>query len=329
MSQQTSNTRLDGADIAYLQQELRHVDPVNYTKLVAGILGRKYIPLIEGVAPEQNEYSYVMAEMIGDGNEGKLGAPYANDATVVGVKFTPFTSAIKQIPVVMKWTVREMRQSAKHGGRLEQATINAAMTYVARRRDKMLAFGETGTTIKGLLNNSSIQLTTPSTKTGSGAGTKWIRTVPVSPDEILADIAKLVSETRARLKQASRAPNGDMVPAFDRFVLLLDSANYTYIAQTPRSSTSDRTILQWALQQNPWLESIEEWHQCDLADAELDGPRAVLYPRDPLCVGCIIPDEWTQEQWQYAGHDIVVPANGSCGGTVNRYPVACGYMDTI
>ena len=325
---QPSNTRLDAADIVYLERELRHVDPVNYTKLVAGILGRKYIPLIEGIPADANEYSYVMAEMTGNGNEGKLGAPYANDATVVGVKFTQHTSAIKQIPVVMKWTIREMRQSARYGGRLEQATINAAMTYIARARDKMLAFGS-GTTVSGLLNNSAINSTTPSTKSGTGGGTAWIRTVPVSPDEILADIAKMVSNTRAQLEQASRMPGGGTVPAFDRFVLLLDSPNFSYIAQTPRSTTSDRTILQWALQQNPWLESIEEWNQCNLADTEGDGPRAVLYPRDPMCVGAVIPDEWTQEAWQYAGHDIIVPANGSCGGTVNRYPVACQYMETI
>lgn len=324
---QNSTTRLDSADISYLERELRHVDPVNYTKLVAGILGRRYIPLIEGVPPEANEYSYQMCEMIGDGAEGKIAGPHSNDATIVSVKFTSHTSAIKQIPVSMKWTIRELKQSAKHGGRLEQMTAQAAMTYIARGRDNMLAFGLAGTTIKGLLNNSLVPSTTPSTKTGTGAGTAWIRAVPVAPNEILADIAKMVSECRAALKQASRAPGGENVPAFERFVLLLDSTNYTYIAQTPRSDTGERTILQWALQQNPWLESIEEWHQCDLADAAGTGPLAMLYPRDPMCVGCLIPDEFTQEQWQYSGHDIMVPANGSCGGTVNRYPVACRKME--
>lgn len=320
------SNRLDAADTAYLQRELRHIDPVNYKRLVAGILGRRYIPLIEGVPPEANEYSYVMAEMVGDGGEGKLAGPYSNDDTVVSVRFTETTSAIKQIPVTMKWTIREARQSAKFGGRLQQATVEAAMTYIARARDKMLAFGSPGTTIKGLLNNSAIAFTTPSTKTGTGGGTAWIRTVPVNPDEILADIAKMVSETRAALKQASFLPGGETVPAFDRWVLLLDSANYSYIAQTPRSTTSDRTILQWALQQNPWLESIEEWYQCDTAGAS-NAHRAVLYPRDPMAVGCLIPEEWRQEDYQYEGHNIVVPASGSCGGTINKYPVACRYMD--
>lgn len=322
---QLSNTRLDAADIVHFQRQLEHIDPTNYMTLFAGLLGRRYIPQIEGVSPLVNEYTYKMYEVVGDAN---LGGPHSNDDTVVSVKATEHSTTIKQIPVSMKWTVRELKQAAKLGTPLEQLTIQAAMSAVARRRDNMLAFGLSGTSIRGLLNNGTVAFTTPSTKSGVGAGTKWIRAVPVAPDEILADISKMVSETRAALRQATKLPGGDIIPAFDRFVLLLDSANYSYIAQTPRSSIDGTTILQQALKTNPWLESIEEWWQCD--DAGGTGiHRAVLYPRDPMCLGSLIPDEWTPEAWQYVGHDVVVPAAGSCGGTVIRYQVAVRYMDNI
>lgn len=322
MSQQTYN-RLDTADTLFLERELRHVDPVNYMTLFAGLKGRQYIPLIEGVSSLVNEYAYKMCTIVGD---AKLGASHSNDANIVSVRYDETVSSIRQIPVSMKWSIREIKQSAAFaGGKLQDDTIRAAMSAIERKRDNMLAFGVTGTTIQGLLNQAAVLSTTPSTKTGTGAGTLWIRAVPVNPDEILADIAKMVSDLRTGLNQASLLPNGDSMPAFDKFVLLLDQANYTYISQTPRSTTSDKTILQWALSQNPWLESIEEWRQCDTA-----GPSgthlAVLYPRNPMAVGCLIPDEFSQEPYQYAGHDIVVPANGSCGGTVVKYSVAMRYM---
>lgn len=318
--------RLDASDIAFLERELRHVDPVVYPTLFAGLLGRKYVPLIEGISPLKDEYAYRMATIVGD---AKVGGPMSSDATVVSVTYSETVSAIKQIPVAMKWTIRELKQSAAFaGGRLQDDTIRAAMSAVARKRDNMIAKGMTGTTIGGLLNNGNIGTTTPSTKTGTGAGTAWIRTVPVSADEILADIAKIVSDTRAALNQAGQVPGGEELPAFGKWVLLLPQAQYTYIAQTPRSSTSDRTILQWAMAQNPWLESIEEWWQCDTAGGS-SATRACLYVRDPMCVGCVIPDEWSQEAWQYEGHHIVVPASGSCGGTVWKYPVAGRYMDAI
>lgn len=320
------HTRLDSGDTLFLERELRYVDPVNYMTLFAGLKGRQYIPIIQGVPPLVNEYAYKMCTIVGD---AKIGASHSNDATVVSVKYTNTVSSIEQIPVEMRWSIREIKQSAMYdGGKLQEDTIRAAMSAVARKRDNMLAFGLSGTTIGGLLNNSNVLTTTPSTKTGIGAGTAWIRTVTVSPDEILADIAKIVSDTRTALKQAALLPLGESMPAFDKWVLLLDQANYTYISQTPRSATSDKTILQWALTQNPWLESIEEWWQCDAAGAS-STHRAVLYPRNPMAVGCLIPDEWTQGTFQESGHEIVVPANGSCGGTVIKYPISCRYMDAI
>lgn len=314
--------RLDAFDIAFLNRELRHVDPVSYPTLFAGLLGRRYIPLIEGISPLKDEYQWTQATIVGD---AKIGAPGASDMTRVSVSYTANVSSIRQIPVTMSWTIREIKQSAAYAnGKLQDDTIRAAMSVVARKRDNMLALGLTGTNIGGLLNATGVNTTSAATKTGTGAGTLWIRAVPVSPDEILADIAKMVSNVRTQLKQATLAPGGDNMPAFARWVLLLDEANYTYISQTPRSATSDKTILQWAMSQNPWLESIEEWNQCDTAAS--GNHLAVLYPRDVMCVGCICPSEWEMEPYQYEGHNVVVPASGSCGGTVVKYPVALQYM---
>lgn len=322
MTMQEAN-RLDSFDIAFLNRELRHVDPVSYPTLFAGLLGRRYIPQIEGISPLKDEYQWTQMTITGD---AKIGAPGASDMTRVSVSYTPNVSSIRQIPVVMSWTVREIKQAAAfQGGKLQQDTINAAMSVVARKRENMLALGLAGTNIGGLLNNTLINTTSAGTKSGTGAGTLWIRTVAVAPDEILADISKMVSNARTQLKQASFAPGGDNMPAFARWVLLLDEANYTYISQTPRSSTSDKTILQWAMSMNPWLESIEEWNQCDTA-ASGGNHLGVLYPRDVMCVGCIIPMEWEMESQQQEGHNIVVPASGSCGGTVVKYPVACQYL---
>lgn len=327
MQIQQDQQRLDSSDIAFLDRELRHVDPGRFMTMFAGNMARRYIPLIEGVSPLVNEYSYKMCTIVGDAD---VGAPGSNTERVVSVKYQNFVSGIEQVPVSMKWTTREIKQSAAfQGGRLQDDTIRAAMNVVARKRDRMIAFGLAGSNIKGALNNSAVNATTPSTKTGTGGGTAWIRAVPVNPDEILADIAKIVSDTRNALLQASLMVGGDEMPAFDRFLLLLPSDSYAYIAQTPRSTTSDKTILRWALDQNPWLESIEEWNLCNTAGAS-NARRAFLMPaREPMAIGCIVPEEWSQEQWQYAGHNVIVPASGSCGGTVIKYPVACRYMDGI
>lgn len=323
-----NSPRLDSGGNIFLQRELETVDPVNYMTLFAGLLGRRYVPLVENVSPLDNVYTYKKFTITG---QAKPGAPdrRANDATVVGVTMTPLSQPIEQIPTSYGWGVREIAQAAKHNIPLDQLTIQAAMSVVARAQDTMIAFGLSGSGILGLLNNDNVDFTTPSTKTGAGAGTKWIRTVPVDPKEILADVAKMVSDVRKALKQASFLPGGGAIPAFDSFTLLLDTANYTYIATTPRSDNSDTSILKWIIQNIPWLNSIEEWWQCDLADTAGTGPRAVLYPMDPMCLGAVIPVDFLSLPPQEEGHNIVVPASGSCGGTVIRYEVACRYMEGI
>jgi hypothetical protein len=316
--------RLDANETIFLQRELEGVDPVNYMTLFAGLLGRRYIPPVSNVSPLDEVYTYKMFTQVGQAKIGSSGGKSKNLPTVA-IKMTPTSSGIKQIPVSYTWGVREIQQAAKNNIPLDQLTIQAAMSSVARQQDTMLAFGESGLNIKGLLNNDDVDFTTPSTKTGAGAGTKWVRAVPVSPNEILRDINLLVAETRAALKQASLMPGGNALPAFDKFTILLDTTNYGYIASTPRSDNSDTTILQYALKNNPFIESIEEWWQCDLAD-EGTGPIAVCYPRDEMCLGAVLPVDFESLNPQEEGHDIVVPAHGSCGGTVIRYTMAVRYM---
>ena len=313
--------KLDSNQNIFFARELENIDLHPYETLFAGMLGRRYVPLVEGIPEWANVHTFRMYETTG---RAKVIGPNSNDLPRVGVRATELSRTIKQIATSYEWTVREIQQAAATGAPLDQMTVLASRSAVARETDDLIALGNPLYSIEGLLNATGVLSSTPSTKSGTGAGTKWIRTVAVSPDEILGDINRLVSETRTALKQA-----GSEVPIFGKFTLLIDSLNYSYIATTPRSSTSDTTILQYAIKNNPWIESIEEWFQCDTADTAGTGPRMVCYPRDPLALGCIVPQEYTSLNPQEEGLKIVVPATGSCGGTIIRYQVAVRYMDGI
>lgn len=311
--------KLDSNQNVFFARQLEDFDTRNYEVLFAGLLGRRYIPHVEGVAEWANVHTYRMYEMVG---AAKVIGPDSNDLPRVSVKAKEVSRTIKEIGVSYSWKVREIQQAAATNTPLDSLTVQAARTAVAREVDDLLAIGNSAYGIEGLLKTTGVQLVAPGTKSGTGAGTAWIRAVAVSPDEILADINNLVAQTRARLKQA-----GGETPVFARFTILLDTANYGYIATTPRSPNSDTTILKYALQNNPWLESIEEWSQCDAADHDNTNCRAVCYPRDPMALGALVPQEFTALAPQESGLDIIVPATGSCGGTIVRYIVAVSYMD--
>lgn len=311
---------LDTSQQLFFSRSLESIDKTPYQTLFAGMLGRRYIPNQEGVPEWANVYTYRMYEQTG---KAKIIGPGVNDLPRVGVTAVEASRIIKQIGVSYGWTVREIQQAAATGQALDMMTVNAARNSVARQVDDLLATGSSTYNIQGLLNVSGVNVATASTKTGSGAGTAWIRAVPVAPDEILADINLIVATARGQLKQA-----GDEVPVFARFTLLISSANYAYIASTPRSPNSDTSILKWAIANNPWIESIEEWYQCDAAGGSTS-PRMVCYPRDPLCVAALVPQEFTSLPPQEEGLGFVIPATGSCGGVVCRYPVAMQYMDHL
>src|SRR5688572_15554716 len=200
-------------------------------------------------------------------------------------------------------------------------TVMAAQSAIARVIDDLLANGDSVFEIEGLLNLTGVLESTAGTKTGGG--TSWL-SAGATPDEILKDMNLMISDVRAALKQADA-----QVPQFAKFTMLLPSLNYQKVATTARSTTSDTTILQFFLKNNPWIESVEEWNKCDTGDPGTSGPRAVIFPRTPLWGGAIIPQEFTQLTPQEDGLRINVPCTATCGGVITRYPVAARYMDLI
>ncbi len=311
---------LDSNATVFFNRSLEDIDKKSYETLFAGMLGRRYIPLVEGVPEWANVHTYRMYEAVG---VAKVIGPDANDLPRVTLRATEASRVIKQIGVSYGWSVREIQQAAATGTPLDQLTVMAARNAVARQVDNLLAVGDANYNITGLLNTTGVNLAVAATKTGTGAGTAWIRAVAVAPDEILRDINYIVAKCRQQLKQA-----GDEIPVFARFTLLVDSTNYAYIATTPRSTNSDTSILKWAIANNPWIESIEEWNQCDTADPS-GGARMCCFPRDPLWGGALIPSEFTSLPPQEEGLGFVIPATGSCGGVISRYTVAMQYMDDI
>jgi hypothetical protein len=310
--------RLDSNQNIFFSRQLEAIDDKDYETLFAGMLGRRYVPLIEGVPEWANVYTYRMYEMTG---KAKIIGPGANDLPRVGVKATEASRVIKQIGTSYGWTVREIQQAAATGQPLDDLTVMAARSAAAREIDDLIAVGNSDFAIEGLLNITGVQIDAAGAKTGGG--TTWLG-AGATGDEILKDINTLIQNIRGALKQADA-----QVPQFARFTVLVPSEQYSKIATTARTSTSDTTILKYALQNNPWIESIEEWFKCDNAAAGGVTDRMVAYPRDPLWGGCLVPQEFTALAPQEEGLNIVVPATASCGGVVVRYPVAMRYMDGV
>jgi hypothetical protein len=310
--------RFDANEAVFLDRELQSIDPTDYLELFAGLRSRLFIPRAENVAPLALSYSYSMWTAHG---KARVKGPGSKDGATIKVTRKEKIVPIKDIPVSMQWSVDDIKRAAMAGVKLEQTTIQTAMSAVGRKIDRMLAFGETGTDCTGLLNHPDVDATTvPVTKTGGG--TAW--TSAAKKSELLADIKAVVNAARERLQQASASFDG--MPAFDQWVVGLPTKHYG-LADEARSDQSDTTVIEMA-KKSQFIEDIVEWNLLDHADAGTN-PMIACWPRNPICLGAIIGREWEQRAPQEVGHDIIVPAVASCGGTVIRYPVAVGYLKTV
>lgn len=308
--------RFDAATTLFLARELEAVDQYDYSELNAGSLAMKYFPLVTGVGQWDASYTYKMYKAVG---RAKVSSRNNDDAPAVSLVMTPATKTIKDITDSYKWSFADIQRAAQAGVPLDRMTAMAARMASDRKIDDLLALGDTTIGIEGFLKLTDVS---PLTAVAKTSGTTWNTNKATDADKIIADVSSMTAAVFQALKQTTDAPQ------FQKFVLLVPTLAYTAIATTARSANSDTTILRFILNNNPWIEAIEPWFQCDTAGAGSVG-RAMLYPRNPLWGGALCPMDFYSLPPQENGQDIVVPTRSSCGGAVVRYPVGTAYMDGV
>ena len=108
--------------------------------------------------------------------------------------------------------------------------------------------------------------------------------------------------------------------------MLIPINEYTLIASTTRSSTSDTTILQYFLTNNPFIKSVEWLEEAKTAGAGAT-PRIVVYKRDPDYLTLEIPQDFEQFPPQEKGLAFKVPVHQRIGGVLIYYPLSMAYAD--
>jgi hypothetical protein len=312
-----AHPRLDADGIngsAFLNRELEHLDPTRFMELYAGLRARRFVPPItSGLAPYDKVYTYTMWGITG---EAKAYGQNAKDLPRVGVTRKPSSRNMQPIAASFGWTIDDIRAAAAKSVPLDEVTVIAATSVIERRIDTMLAFGDADAGFTGLVNDDQIATDNTVANVGNFA----------TAANKLDSLNKLVADTRARLKLAGSLPNGDMIPAFDRFQILLSTKAYSDCKQTPASANYPQSVLQIFLENNSeWVSGVSEWSALDKASGGTK-QRGICYPLNPAALGAAIAREFTQEPPQANGMNIDIPCHASCGGTVIRYPVAFSYM---
>jgi hypothetical protein len=96
---------------------------------------------------------------------------------------------------------------------------------------------------------------------------------------------------------------------------------YGDLASRPRSSTSDTTILEFFLKNNPWIKNVEVIPEAQGAGAG-GTDLCIVYKKDPDKLTLEIPQPFEQFPPQAEGLEFVTACHSRCGGVIIYYPLS-------
>jgi hypothetical protein len=115
--------------------------------------------------------------------------------------------------------------------------------------------------------------------------------------------------------------------------LLLPESQYTLISTTPRSSTSDTTILEFVLSSNAWISEIVPVYNLKGAapsSASYDSEDvAILYDRSAEKLWLETPQDVEFFPAQEKGLQFEVPAHMRTAGVIVAYPKSVAQLNGI
>jgi len=236
------------------------------------------------------------------------------------VSKTQFVHGFHMAGIGYEWNLEEISVASLEGINMSDAKARAARRIAEQMLWNIAMTGNTEKNWTGLINDANVTAADVAGN-GTGSATFW---AAKTPDQILADINGGITGIYTGTQETEMANT-----------VLLPTAIFQYLASTPRSSTSDTTILNFLLANNAYTAetgqplTVRALRALATADPGGDG-RAVVYRRDPEVLRFHLPMphrflppfQKSSMTWEVAG--IL-----RTGGTEIRLPKAVRYLDGI
>lgn len=296
----------------FFARELEDIDAVLYEIKKKELVYRQFIPVSNRVNAGADSYVYRMFDKVG---MAKIISDYADDLPRADVFGEEFTSRIKSLGSSFGYSTQEVRAASMANVPLETWKASAARRAIREQESEIAWRGNDDSGLPGFLSNENIPVV------AAPSGTSGIPWDDKTPDEIIIDFTLMTTTVLEGSKKR-----------FAVDTVLLPIAQYNLIATTPRSSTSDLTILEFLLKPGnsfgfKTIESMAD--ELDLAFTGGTEDGMVGYEKNSEVLEQMIPLEMITHPVQERGLEFVIPVESRHGGTVVRYPIACVFITGI
>lgn len=300
----------DANESVFLQRQLDYIKSQTYDIKYAELKARKLIPVSNEADPGAEKIFYRQYDQAG---LAKVVANYGDDLPRADVSGKEYFAIVKTLGASFAYNIQEMRAAIYGNVPLEQRRANAAKRSIAQLENSIAFFGDTASGLTGFINAANItSVTLPAD--GTGSSKLWSTK---TPDQILRDM-NLVANTIVSTSLGIEIPD----------TMLLPLAQYNYVASTARSANSDTTILNYFLQNNPYIKQVE-WLNELLGAGASSADRMMSYRRSPDVLTMEVPSDFEQLEIEIRNLEYKIPCLSRFGGVLVYYPLAISYADGL
>lgn len=291
----------------FLARELETILARSFEVEYADIKYSQLIPISTEIGPGADSYTYRVFDKQGS---MKIIQDKAQDLPRADVLRKEVTHNVRSLGASFAYTIQETRAAAMVPNmNLEQRRANAVRRAYEEKVQEIAYFGDVATGLKGFFNNDQVDKIVPD---------KWFTDAGITTDEML----QLLNEPATRLVEGSNMkeqPNTMLIPY----------EVYRIISTTPRSSTSDTTVMEFFLRTNPMITSIEPINEleADKSGGNLTKDRIVTYDRSPDKLQLHIPQPLEFLPPIRQALEFTVASHARIGGCAVYYPKSAIVME--
>jgi len=300
----------DAGETAYFARELEAVKSASYDIKFPELMAFSIFPISSDTPEGAQSITYNQYESTG---KARIISNYADDLPTANIMGKQFISAVKSVGISYQYSQDDLRASLMTGKGLPQRIADAARLGNDQKVNDLAFFGDDDYNIFGLFNNPNIPSASVAND-GVGPSTLWSTK---TPDQIIRDMNDLVNGIRVLTKDVERANT-----------LLLPISQYAFISSTPRSSTSDTTILDFFKRANEDIKDVIAIEQCAGA-GPLGVDVMVAYNRNPGKLTLEIPMPYKQYNPQERNLNLYIPCESKFGGLLTYYPLSMSIGEGI
>ena len=305
---------IDADEGIFFEKELESLKSQSYDVLYPELMARMLFPVDSTSNPGASTVAYQTWDHTG---KAKIVANYADDFPTIEVNAKETIRKIYSEGISFGYSIQDIRAAQLAGKALEVRKMNAARRQLLQLENTLAFDGDADTDIPGIINNADINSVTP--VDGAGGTTNWSTK---TPDEILNDVQLMTSAIRD-ISNGVESPN----------TLILPEAQYTLISTTPRSTTSDTTILEFLLKSNAWVSQVIPVYnlkdKAPVAAGYDSEDLAILYDRNPEKLWLETPQDVEFFAPQEKNLMFEIPGHMRTAGVVIAYPKSLCQLNGI